>query len=180
MTGRLPGSGIAISSTVMVPVRPKPTGRFNVLLTEDRDHLPGHWTRQLPRLLQPQGVRAFVAHTAEQAVEMTTEFSIHAALIDLTTPRANLPDGHDVAHPDYSGGGGLWLLEVMRRTQPAPPIVVVNSTIQTPNQAQRFLNKALQLGAFSVVNRPVELEALLDIIHRLLKRHHHGQWPVND
>ena len=164
----------------MVQVRPNPTPRpprFNVLLTDDRDHRPESWTRQLPQLLQPQGVQAYVARTAEEAVALTTEYSIHAALIDLSTPRASsVESGVD---PAYSGGG-LWLLEMMRRSDTPPPIVVVNSTIQTPNQAQRFLTRALQLGAFSVVNRPVELEALLDIIYRLIQRQYRGQWPNHD
>lgn len=152
-----------------------PPPRFSVLLAEDPEHGAAHWTRQLPRLLEPQGVEAVLARTGREAVEVVGRMEIHAALIDLATPPGDSPsDQGDAA----MAAGALWVLEVSRRMPRRPPIVVVNSRIQSPQQVQRFLNHALRLGAFSVVNGPMNLEALLGTIRRIIDRMYGGQWPV--
>ena len=147
--------------------------RLKVLLTEDRDHAIEHWTRQLPRLLSPQGVEAIVAKTGQEAIEITRQTDIHAALIDLSTPQ----DKNNRAMTVSGVPGGIWLLEVLSRSPARPPIVIVNSRTFTERQIQRSLNDALRLGAFSVVNQPVQLETLLDVIQRLLDRRYDGAWP---
>ena len=162
----------------------QPNPRFNVLLTEDREHSVGHWTRQLPRLLEPQGVKAYVARSGREAVDMVNDLEIHAALIDLATPQDDpqLPGVTGSTPGLASGGGGaqgLWLLEVIRRLPQRPPVVVVNSRAIARIQAQRFLNDALRLGAFSVVNRPSDIEDMLNVIRRLIDRQYEGAWPSN-
>ncbi len=174
---------------------PQPASRFNVLLTEDRQHSAGHWTRQLPRLLEPQGVKAYVARSGREAVDMVNDLEIHAALIDLATPQTDPRDtspaseastlgtpGSSGISGGISGGGeaqGLWVLEVLKRQPNRPPVVVVNSLAIAPNQAQRFLNQALSLGAFTVVNRPSDIEDMLTVIRRLIDRQYEGTWPSN-
>lgn len=156
----------------MVNVRIQKTHlpRFNVLLTEEREPTTAHWTRQLPRLLQPQGVRAFVARTGEEAFELVGRQPIHAALIDCSTPRTA-----DTLAPGESAG--LWMLELFRRLPSRPPIIVVNNRLYTERDLQRFLNQALRLGAFSVINQPTDLETLLRVIQRVLDRRYAGHWP---
>lgn len=157
----------------MVNVRPQSREvRFNVLLTEDREHAIEHWTHQLPRLLEPQGVQAYVARTGREALDLAGRLEIHAAVIDLLTPPS------DADRAATRGPGGLWLLELFRRLPRRPPIVLVSNHAYTPAQAQRLLNEALRLGAFSVINRPVELEALLAVIRRLVDRRYDGAWPA--
>lgn len=157
-----------------------PDARFNVLLTEDREHSAGHWTRQLPRLLQPQGVRAYVARSGREAVAMVSDLEIHAALVDLATPQDD-PDNPAAATGSSPVGEaqGLWVLEVLKRLPNRPPIVVVNSRAIARKQAQRFLNQALSLGAFTVVNRPSDIEDMLAVIRRLIDRQYEGSWPSN-
>lgn len=153
----------------MVNAREQPDARLTVLLTEDREHAIEHWTQQLPRLLEPQGVSALVARTCREAVELADERQIHAAVVDLLTPR-------DEHHAD-AGPGGLWLLEMFRRRPAGPPVVVVSNRGYSPREAQRFLNDALRLGAFSVIERPVQIDALLNVIRRVLDRRYAGNWP---
>lgn len=158
----------------------QPNARFNVLLTEDREHSAGHWTRQLPRLLQPQGVRAYVARSGREAVDMVNDLEIHAALIDLATPQDAPTNPAPGNSPSSVGDAqGLWVLEVIRRLPQRPPVVVVNSRAIARNQAQRCLNQALRLGAFSVVNRPSDIEDMLSVIRRLIDRQYEGAWPSN-
>ncbi|WP_432797678.1 hypothetical protein [Poriferisphaera sp. WC338] len=151
--------------------------RFKVLLTEDREHAIEHWTRQLPRLLGPQGIEAIVARTGREAIDITHNTDIHAALIDLSTPQ----DTSNRATTATGIPGGLWLLEVLSRLPASPPIVIVNSRTFTERQIQRSLNDALRMGAFSVinqqVNQPVQLELLLEVIQRLMDRQYDGNWP---
>ena len=155
--------------------------RFSVLLTEDREHAIEHWTRQLPRLLQPLGMRALVAQTGYQAIELVESRPIHAAVIDLYTPPGDRKTIRTKGAPRPAANpatpGGIWVLEIFRRLANPPPVVVVNNLVYSPRQAQRFLNKALRLGAFSVINRPVDLEELLTVIRRLIDRQYEGQWP---
>lgn len=155
-----------------VGLKPTPgQGRFNILLTEDRDRPVEHWTRQFPRLMQPLGVEAHLAATGRQALDLAQSITFHAAFVDLATPR-------DHQHQPR-GDGGLWLLQTLQRAERRPAVVVVNSRA-TQQQAVRLLNEALRLGAFSVVNRPADLQPLLAVIQRLLNRHHQGQWPVRE
>ena len=143
-------------------------GRFNVLLTEDRDRPVEHWTRQLPRLIEPLGIHTHIARSAPEALALHAKITFHAAVVDLATP-----SGPGSAEAN----GGLWLLKVLRRSEAHPPVVVVNSRA-TQRQAVKLLNEALRLGAFSVVNPPVQIERLLGAIHRLIDRRYAGQWPA--
>ncbi|MCC6680175.1 MAG: response regulator [Phycisphaeraceae bacterium] len=144
---------------------PLPAGRFNVLLTRDRDREQEHWTAQLPRLMQPLGVRAFTAYTGRQALDLVEQHTIHAALIDIATPPT--PGSH---------GDGLWLLQMLVRRPSRPPVVVVNHRYAM-RRAERLLNEALRLGAFSVINRPQHLDTLLTVIARLVQREYQNTWP---
>lgn len=154
--------------------------RFRVLLTEDRAHADEHWTRQLPAILRPMGIDAFIASTGQQALELIQNDPIHAAIIDLATPKVARPTPTgkpEPQEPTPGGGGGIWLMQVLQRLPNRPPVVVVNSRSYSQRQVQRLLNQALTLGAFSVVNRPVKLDALLCTFQRLVERAYNNTWP---
>jgi len=165
----------------MVNVRFQPQARLNVLLTQDRPHASEHWSEQLPRLLQPQGVAAYVATSASEAIEMVEQLEIHAAVIDLGTPLGERRVATGTAKAD--GEAGMWLLELMRRMPSRPPVVVINSPVISQNQVNRLLSEALRLGAFSVLQKPVTMEQLLTVFQRLMEREYRGAWPgvnIND
>ena len=151
------------------PPKPDPApsdARFRVLLTEDRARPDEHWTRQLPPLLRPLGVEAEIAADSRQALDILESTPIHAAVIDLNTPA-----------PQNDSAGGLWLLQVIHRLPDAPPVVVVNSHSYSQKQSGRMLNQALDLGAFSVVNWPVQIDTLLSTFQRLIERAYNNHWP---
>jgi CheY-like chemotaxis protein len=155
----------------MQEMRFKVGPRLNLLLTEQPAEGPEHWARQLPRLLQTQGVRPYVAHTGREAFDLAGRVPMHAALIDLATP---LGEDRGAGGDDP---GGLWLLELLRRMPDHPPAVVINTRAYSERQLQRLLNEALRRGAFSVVNRPRDLEELLAAIQRVVDRRYQGHWP---
>jgi CheY-like chemotaxis protein len=155
-----------------------------VLVTEDRPYGGEHWTRQLTRLLEPQGVAAYVVPTGRQALELASQLEFHAAVIDLGTPMGSL-EGFDAAlsparlppKPAH-GAAGVWLLELIRRLPNQPPVVVVNGPAVSDAEVARSLSQALKLGAFSVLHKPIELEQLLAVFQRLVDRHYRGAWPT--
>lgn len=143
--------------------------RFRVLLTEDRARPDEHWTRQLPQIVRPLGVEAEIASDSKQALAILESTAIHAAVIDLNTPA--LRSGGSAS------GGGIYLLQVIQRLPHKPPVVVVNSHSYSQKQSGRMLNQALDLGAFSVVNWPVQIDTLLSTFQRLIERAYDNAWP---
>ncbi|MEX2213209.1 MAG: hypothetical protein WD768_03715 [Phycisphaeraceae bacterium] len=160
--------------------------RFNMLLTEDRWHGPDHWSRQLPRLMEPMGVVSYIARCGEEALELASSVSIHAAVVDINTPKLAKPTS-SLSMEDADGGSdddgessqptGLWILELFRRLPSNPPVVVVRSRTITSQDVNRLLRDALRLGAFTVMESPVPLEQLLGVFRRLLDRLYKGHWP---
>jgi hypothetical protein len=161
-------------------------GRFNVLLTEERWHGPDHWSRQLPRLMEPLGVISYKVRCGEEAWDVAQQVPIHAAVVDLATPRVAPPRPGLVEHEDEvevesspaanAVPGGLWLLELFRRLPNSPPVVIVRSRTVTPHEVNRLLREALHRGAFTVIEDP-RLEQLLTVFQRMLDRLYHGLWP---
>lgn len=165
--------------------------RFNMLLTEDRWHGPEHWSRQLPRLMEPLGVASYTVRCGQEALDVARQVPIHAAIVDLATPRIARPappaatELDDESDFDSSTSetesaasvpGGLWLLELFNRMPNHPPVVIVRSRTITTQDVNRLLRDALRLGAFTVMENP-RLEQLLGVFQRMLDRLYRGQWP---
>jgi CheY-like chemotaxis protein len=146
---------------------------LNLLLTEQQRQAPEYWARQMARLVEHHGIRPYRARTGREAFDLAERVPIHAALIDLATPLGEQPDEGDAI-------GGLSLLELLRRSPDRPPAVVINTRAYSERQLQRLLNEALRRGAFSVIDRPPDLEALLAAMQRMIDRRYHGHWPTNE
>jgi CheY-like chemotaxis protein len=150
--------------------------RFNVLLTEDRPDSADAWTRQLPRLMGPMGVAAYVAQSGQQAIELAARVRFHAVVIDTSTPRGTQ------APPAGSAGHGepaiAWLSELLHRTPRRPPVVLVQGPAYSDRLAARALHQALRLGVFTVLTKPVTLEQVLAVFRRVLEREYRGNWPA--
>ncbi len=102
---------------------------------------------------------------------------VHAAVLDLSLPLdarrgSQSPSGSACSLNE----GGVRLIELMGRLAMRPPLVIVRQP-RSMREDQRTLALAMKLGAFAVVNRPVDLEAMLQILSRLLDRHYRGRWP---
>lgn len=180
-------STLELAGDEVVQWKIQPNARLNVLLTLDRPHAAEHWTTQLPRLLEPQGVAAYAVTSVAEAVELAHELPIHAAIVDLGTPlgeargasrgytgglSGGMPGGQTSADPS-----GLWVLELFRRLPRRPPVVVVHSPARSQRESSWILSQSLRLGAFSVVNKPVQIDQLLLIFQRLVDRQYRGNWP---
>ena len=142
--------------------------RLNLLLT------CGSWRQdspilQLPRLLDPFGIRSLTAKNGEEAVQMIENSDIHIAIVDLAIPLQK--DSVD-RRP-----GGERVLQLLRRLDPHPPTIVIRPKQTSTRENTRSLARSLQEGAFTVVDRPAMLETLLDALQRALRKHYAGRWP---
>ena len=146
--------------------------RLNVLLNDPQQD----WAVHLPRLLEPQGIRAYPVATVDEALRVIGERPIHAAFVDLGLPAR---EREGASRRGDHETGGLKLLEVIRRLRPSPPTVVVRDRRFDSRTDNRILRVALSHEAFSVLDQPVNLEQLLRVLRRLIERHYAGMWPGN-
>jgi CheY-like chemotaxis protein len=147
---------------------PEDRPRLNLLLTY------GGWREgtvvdQLPRLLSPMGIYSIRAESCEEAADVIRSLPVHIAVVDLSIP---LQRGQQAAD-----SGGARTLQLLKRLEPAPPTVVVRPPQPASRESVRGLLEALRTGAFAVLDRPLELETLLEVMRRILRRYYADAWP---
>jgi len=108
---------------------------------------------------------------------LAERLEIHAAVIDLGTPLGAQNDWQMGPGPASAGPGGMWLLKLLQRLPHRPPVILLRKPAYSQRQAQGLLREALSLGAFSVLEKPVNLEQLLAVFQRLVDRKYSGAWP---
>ena len=95
---------------------------------------------------------------------------MHIAVVDLELPhRANAMGG---TRPISRTEEGLRVLQLLRRLEPTPPTIVVRPPQASTPEHVRGLSTALREGAFAVLDRPLQLESMLEVLRRILKRHY--------
>lgn len=137
------------------------------------------WVERLPKILEPMGVHAVRASTGREASDVIRRTPIHAAVVDLGLPLEGEAAEDEAGAGVGSGEGGVRLLELLRRLETAPPVVVVKA-MRTARDDRRVMTAALRAGAFAVVDRPHstrDMETLLETLRRLLTKHYAGRWP---
>lgn len=131
------------------------------------------WADHLPRLLEPMGVLTVRVHSGREATRaLAAGQPFHIAVVDLALPIEGAPAP---AAPDAEEGGPR-ILQLLARLEAPPPTIVVKRALTQRDDA-RQLAEALRLGAFAVVDRPVNMELMLEIFRRVLHRHYHDRWP---
>ena len=154
-----------------MPTTSQPPGgsRLNLLLSY------GGWRQttaiaQLPQLLTPMGIHSIHVESGEEAARAIDEFAIHIAIVDLAIPlQRDVP----------SKPGGPRILQLLRRLAQPPPTVVIRPPPVTARQSARGLTEALREGAFAVLDRPIDLESMLEVMRRILRRHYADVWPLS-
>ncbi|MFT5423746.1 MAG: DNA-binding response OmpR family regulator [Phycisphaerales bacterium] len=147
-------------------------GRLNLLLSY-AGWQQDPWVERLPRMLEPMGVRSLQAGSGREASRFIEHEPIHIAVVDLALPFDDSPQAGGLME------AGPRLLDVLGRLRCPPPTVVVKRS-KTLRDDQRELSASLKAGAFAVIDRPHttgDLESLLDVLRRILKRHYAGRWP---
>ena len=126
---------------------------------------------QVPRLLSPMGIRSIWVDSGEEAAQAIDRQQIHIAVVDLGIPlRSTAP----------AKASGARVLQLLRRLADPPPTVVIRPRQPIARDSARGLAAALREGAFAVIDEPIALETLLEVMRRVLCRHYADQWPSTD
>ncbi len=160
------------------PADPAPTlHRFNLLLSY-AGWESDPWVNRLPTLLQPMGVRSYLAASGQEASRVIRQNAVHVAIVDLGLP-FDAPDAQPSPSP---GEGGPRLLQLLARLDAPPPTLVIKRR-RTTRDDQREIAAALRAGAFAVLDRPrdtADLEIVLEVLRRILQRHYANRWPAQN
>ncbi len=145
-------------------------GRLNLLLSEPQEPAPT-WAQQMPRLLEPLGISALLARNVREAARFIQVEPIHIAVVDMSIPL------DEAGHPRLqTEPAGTRVLHLLARLDSPPPTVLVRDR-RAPRESARQLCDALQAGAFAVIDRPVNLEILLETMRRAVRRFYADAWP---
>lgn len=152
----------------------RPGNRLNLLLSY-AGWRPQSWAEQLPQLLEPMGIASFRVQSGREASEVIQRQRMHIAVVDLGLP---IDDPSQAAPSTGSETGGTRLLQIIRRLDAPPPTIVIRRPIDKAHGNERTLHEALREGAFTVLDVPVQLEHLLELMRRILRRHYRDAWPT--
>ena len=115
------------------------------------------WPSAVREILQPRGVNLLVAESTNDIVNVLRQRRIRTAIVDCdpTRPtRGRVEAGREQ--------GGLWTVKIIRLECPAIPCILLAS-----NTTRSILNEALRLDVFSVIDKPVDMKILKDLLNRL-------------
>jgi CheY-like chemotaxis protein len=182
--------------------------RLNLLLTHEqqRPFAGQAWYQTLTQLLSPMGVKTFEATSGQQAVDLIERHPIHLAVVDSRLPAISginvlrlvqklREQGGSVAvnppppptssfHLDMrveeTSDAGKTQRRIQVRFDARPAQVKPDPTVIliAPQQDQQLLQEALRFNAFTVLSEPVDVNLMLEVMARALRRFHQNQWPV--
>jgi len=104
------------------------------------------WPQALRNILQPRGVNLLVAEDAGEFVHIIERRRIHTTIVDMDSEKSN----------------GLATIKIIRMDYPLLPCILLASAA-----SEAVLGKALQLGVFGVVDKPVDMNILRALLNRL-------------
>ena len=121
-------------------------GPFSLVVTGEAET----WQKALEQIVGPRWLTTCRVHSGRELLEV-----VEAGLADAAVLDDNVEWQLDALH----------LLRMIRRLDALLPVVVITSRTD-----RRWLQDALRLTAFSVLVKPLELEALLRQIRRMMMR----------
>lgn len=117
---------------------------LSILIADDDDDC----RETLREIVEPEGYRAILASSGEEALEIVQGEVIHLALFDVQMPRLT----------------GLEVVQLVHQINDLLPCILV-----TANATQEVIQQAFQVRAYSVIPKPVSKNMLLFTILRALK-----------
>ncbi len=103
------------------------------------------WPLAMRDIFEPRGVKLIVAQRPAEFVSIIEQQRIHAAIIDVDLTAE-----------------GLVTLKIIRNSFPWVPCLLLKSRAD-----EGFLARALQLDAFSVIDKPVDMKILRQQLDRV-------------
>ncbi len=106
------------------------------------------WPEALRNIFRPRGVNLLVAESTGEFVEILQGRRIHTTIVDMD-----------------SEASGLATIKIIRMDYPLMPCILLCSEI-----GEAVLSKALRLNVFSVIDKPVDMGVLLELLNRLFMK----------
>ncbi|MHC4327293.1 MAG: response regulator [Planctomycetota bacterium] len=104
------------------------------------------WPEALRRIFRPRGVNLLVAENAAEFVHIIERRRIHTTIVDMDSEQSN----------------GLATIRIIRMDYPLLPCILLTSAA-----GEALLGKALRLDVFSVIDKPVDMLILRQLLNRL-------------
>lgn len=104
------------------------------------------WPEAVRNIFKPRGVNLLMAEKPGEFVNIIATTRIHTALVDVDSQRSN----------------GLATVKILRMDYPLVPCILLTHKVD-----KEMLGKALQLDAFAVVGKPVNMDNLRQLLNRL-------------
>jgi len=104
------------------------------------------WPQALRNILRPRGVNLLVAEEPDEFVHIIERRRIHTTIVDMDSEKSS----------------GLATIKIIRMDYPLLPCILLTSAA---NEA--VLGKALQLDVFGVIDKPVDMNVLRELLNRL-------------
>ncbi len=159
-----------------------PARRLNLLLSY------GGWREDafstvLPPILAPRGIDCFTARSADEVSSFIRSAVVHIAVIDLGIPmHPPQPRSSSLAEGvSRTVAGGARVLQLLRRLEQPPPLILVRPPQADPTESARTLRAALHDGVFTVVDDPTGpngMEHLLRALKSCVDRHFAHHWDA--
>ena len=106
------------------------------------------WPVALRQLFQPRGINLLVTSDTNELVNILANRRIHTAIIDGDT-----------------AGVALAMVRLIRMEYPLVPCILLSRSTQI-----ELLDKALELDVYSVLDKPVNLEIMKQLLNKLFIR----------
>ena len=120
--------------------------KYRILLVDDEAFV----RRQITRLLQRAGYEVWEADNAHLALELSKRFTVDLVITDLYMPRMN---------------GFAFIEALVNRHNRCPVIAMTGGGARTPLE---LLADAARIGADQVLQKPFQMQTLLEAIRRVL------------
>lgn len=107
------------------------------------------WPSALQDIFKPRGVNLMVARDCDEFVDVIGQRRIHTAIVDMDAEKSN----------------GLATIKFIRLDYPRLPCIMLKD-----KDDDNILARALELDVFGVVNKPVDMNILKFLLHRLFQK----------
>ena len=107
------------------------------------------WPQALRNILRPRGVNLLVAEEPNEFVHIIERRRIHTTIVDMDSEKSN----------------GLATIKIIRMDYPLLPCILLTSAV-----SEAVLGKALQLDVFGVIDKPVDMNVLRELLNRLFQK----------
>ncbi len=111
------------------------------------------WPNAVRDIFRPRGINLLVADSAIEFVDVIKTKRIHATIVDMDSERSN----------------GLATIKIIRFDYPFLPCILLTSAA-----TESVLGEALQLDVFGVVDKPVDLNVLRQLLNRLFVKRYNS------